>query len=142
MEHVDHAAARVSLGALTGLIGGMSYATFKGLPFRSTSLKVAGSLALVGTSLFGAERLAFVSMEGQIENERRRVLTSHAFAGVFGGGLNGYLYQKKPLRGMFYFIPIMMGFGFLELAWEQKKLKRIQALASETSNLNQDSSTQ
>jgi hypothetical protein len=128
MEHVDRVAARVSLGALTGLFGGAVYATLKGFPRRATSLKVAGSFALVGTALFGLERIAYVAMQDQMESERRLILTSHAFAGVFGGGLNGHLYQKKPLRGMFYFIPIMIGIAFLELGWEEKKQQRLKTL--------------
>lgn len=133
MEQVDRVASRVSLCAVTGLFGGATFATFKGLPRRSTSLKVAGSFALVSTALFGIERVAYyVAMDGQMESGRRKILTSHAFAGVFGGGLNGYLYQKKPLRGMFYFIPLMMGVAFLELKWEGKKQQRLQnLLASE-----------
>ena len=129
MEHLDRVTHRVSLCALTGLVGGVTFATYKGLPLQATSIKVAGSCAIVGTALFGAERLAYVALKGQIDNERRLTLTSHAFSGLFGGGLNGYLYQKKPLRGMFFFLPLMMGVGFLELAWEWNRQDRIQELA-------------
>lgn len=126
MEYLDRVANRVSLSALTGFVAGSAYATFTGLPLRATSIKVAGSCAIVGTALFGAERLAYVAMKDQIDSERRLVLTSHSFSGLMGGGLNGYLYHKKPLRGMFFFLPTMMVVGFLELAWEQQRQARIQ----------------
>jgi hypothetical protein len=125
MEYIDQVAHRVSLCCLTGVLGGLSYATFKGFPQRATALKAAGSCAIVGTALFGAERIAYVAFQPQIDNERRLVLTSHAFSGVMGGGLGGYLYQKKPMRGMFIILPVMTSIGFLELAWEKQRRARI-----------------
>ena len=125
MDQVDRVSHRVSLCAVTGFLGGLSYATFKGFPQRTTALKAAGSCAIVGTALFGAERIAYVALQPQIQNERRLVATSHAFAGVIGGGLGGYLYQKKPLRGMFVFLPVMLTVAYLELAWDEKRKARI-----------------
>jgi len=122
MEHIDHIAARVSLSALLGGLGGSIYSSLRGLPLASTSLKIAASTAMVGTALFTCERAAFVVMD--MENHRQRVWTTHAFAGVAGGALNGFLYQKKPLRGMFYFVPVMMGVAAMELSWERQKEQR------------------
>ena len=119
MEYFDRVADRVSLCVVTGLVAGAAHATYTGLPLRATSLKTAGSCAIVGTALFGAERLAYAALKDRLNNERQLVLTSHAFAGVMGGGLNGYVYQKKPLRGMFFLLPAMLAVGYLELAWEQ-----------------------
>ena len=138
MEHVDRLAARVTLGTFSGLLGGATYAIYKGFPLRSTALKVAGSFALVGTALLGSERVAYIAFQDQLQNERRTLLTSHAFGGVFGGGLNGYLYQRKPLRGMFFFLPVMMGIAFLELSWEQKKQERLQYLLQQQIDKNSD----
>lgn len=126
MDQVDRVAHRVSLCSVMGFIGGLSYATFKGLPQRTTALKAAGSCAIVGTALFGTERIAFVALQSQIQNERHLVVTSHAFSGVIGGGMGGYLYQKKPFRGMFFFVPIMLSVGYLELAWDEKRKARRQ----------------
>jgi hypothetical protein len=140
MDHVDRVASRVSTGALAGFVGGVAYGTFKGLPVGPTALKVAASFAIVGTALFVPERAAYVAFASQTNNERGLILTSHAFAGVFGGGLNGYFYQKKPLRGMFYFVPMMMAIGFLELGWEEKKKQRIQSLlvdSEQTEDINE-----
>lgn len=125
MDHVDRAAHRVSLSALAGLLGGLTFATFKGLPQRATALKAASSCAIVGSAVFGAERLAYVVFEKEIDSRRRLLLTSHAFSGLAGGGLAGYLYQKRPLRGMFFFLPVMMGVGFFEILWEEKRELRI-----------------
>jgi hypothetical protein len=128
MEHVDHVAARVSLATLVGFFSGATLAALKGYPRRATALKVAGSCALVGTSVFCSERLAYAAIESQIDQERARVLISHAFSGVAGGGLNGYLYHKRPLRGMFFFVPAMLGIGFAELKWESMKQNRREEL--------------
>ena len=127
-QHVDHVAARVSLATLLGFFSGATLATLKGYPRRATALKVAGSCALVGTSVFCSERLAYAAMESQIDQERVRVLISHTFSGVAGGGLNGYLYHKRPFRGMFFFVPAMLGIGFAELKWESMKQKRREEL--------------
>ncbi len=126
MDHVDRVASRVSLCALLGLAGGIALATYKGLPLRSTALKVASSCAIVGTGLFASERIAHVVLKDEIDNERRLLLTSHAFSGLMGGGLNGYMYHKKPLRGMFFFLPIMMVVGTMELGWERQRQARIE----------------
>jgi hypothetical protein len=132
MEHVDRVAARVSFCTLAGLFGGATFAVWKGFPKRATSLKVAGSCALVSTVLFGMERLAYVALESQInDNERRLMLTSHVFAGVAGGGLNGYLYHGKISRGMLFFLPIMLGSTFAELQWEKNKKLRLQEILLE-----------
>ena len=131
MNEIDHVAARVSLSALSGLAGGSIYASWKGLPLRSTSFKIASSFAIVGTALFGLERIGYVTLQNQMEGERRKLLTSHSFAGVTGGALNGYLYHKKPLQGMFYFVPLMLGIAFAELTWEKTRQDRLQEISME-----------
>jgi hypothetical protein len=128
MEEVDHVANRVGLGTLTGFFCGAAYATVKGFPRRATALRAAASCAIVGTALFSTERIANIAFRNQIHDETRLTLTSYAFSGVFGGALNGYMYQKKPLRGMFYFVPVMLGIGMMELSWEKRKIARMQEL--------------
>lgn len=132
MEHVDHVAARVSFSAVAGLGLGTMYSTLKGFPLQSTALKVASSMAMVGTVVFGMERIGYVAMKGQIEQERRLLLTSHAFSGVAGGALNGYLFHKKPRQGMFYFVPAMMGVAMLEMYWANRREERIRELMLES----------
>eukprot|EP00980_Cylindrotheca_fusiformis_P011295 scaffold2599_cov125-Cylindrotheca_fusiformis.AAC.5 len=128
MEYVDHVAARVSMCAMTGAGVGTIYSTWKGFPLRSTTFKIASSFAMVGTVVFGMERIGYAAMENQIQGERRLLLTSHAFAGLAGGAVNGYLYHKKPLQGMFYFVPVMMGVYFLESVLQEKRKERLQEL--------------
>lgn len=134
MDHVDRVANRVTLCALVGLGGGSCLATFRGYPLQSTAIKVASSCAIVATGLFVSERVAYVALRNETQNERHLVLGSHAMGGLMGGGLNGYLYHRQPIRGMFVFLPIMLGVGFLELEWERRRQARIRAI-QEDNNL-------
>ena len=131
MEHVDHASVRVSLGTLVGFVSGATLAVWKGYPLRATALKVAGSCALVITSLSVTERIAYASLESHMNSDFQSLMVSHAFSGIAGGGLNGYLYQKRPVRGVVFFLPIMLGVGFLEFEWKKEVQRRIQELAKE-----------
>lgn len=133
MDYVDHVAARVSFSAVAGLGLGTMYSTLRGLPMRSTVLKIGTSFAMVGTVVFGLERIGYAAMKDQIEQEKRLLLTSHAFSGVAGGALNGYLFHKKPRQGIFYFVPVMIGVAALELYIENKREKRIKELMLENS---------
>lgn len=98
---------------------------------KSTTLKIGGSFAMVGTVVFGLERIGYVVIKDQIEQGKRALLTSHAFSGVAGGALNGYLFHKKPRQGMFYFVPVMMGVAALEIYIEGKRAERIKELMLE-----------
>jgi len=128
MDEVDSVANRVGALGFSGFFGGAAYATYKGFPRRATALKVAGSCALVGTSLFTAERLANVVMREQIQGDQRLTLSSYAFGGVFGGALNGFLYQNKPGRGMLVFVPFMLGIGIIELKLKRMKQRRLEEI--------------
>ncbi|KAG7370397.1 hypothetical protein IV203_028143 [Nitzschia inconspicua] len=131
LKEFDHVANRVGICTLFGFFGGAAYGTLKGFRRRSTALKAASSCAIVATSVFGMERIAAVALRQQQQqsdtttiqhdDSSRWTLSSHAFAGVAGGALNGYLYQKKPLRGMFYFVPIMLCVAGMELEWKHRK---------------------
>jgi len=128
MEEVDYVANHVGVLTLSGFFSGAAYATYKGFSRRQTALKVAASCTLVGTSLFGAERLANIFLRERIKSDQRLTLSSYTFGGVFGGGLNGFLYQKQPIRGMIIFVPFMLGMGMIELELKRKKQKRIEEL--------------
>ena len=134
MDQVDHVANRVTFWALMGGIGGLGYATWKGFPKPKTILTTATSCAMVATSLFGAERLAYLLVRDQFENasERQLVLTTHSIAGVMGGALNGYLFQKQALRGVVFCVPVMIGYGFIEMAWQRHLASRIQELKEDS----------
>lgn len=128
MDEIDYVANRVGILSLSGFFGGAAYATFKGFPRRATALKVAASCAIVGTSLFTAERFANAAMREHIKEENRLCLSSYAFGGVFGGALNGFLYQNKPIRGMAIFSPFMLGIGILELEVKRRRQKRCEEI--------------
>ena len=135
MDEVDSVANRVGALTLSGFFGGAAYATLKGFPRRATALKVAASCALVGTSLFTAERLANMVMRGEQikggsndQTQTRLTLSSYAFGGVFGGAMNGFLYQNKPVRGMMVFVPFMLGIGIIELELKRRKQRRLEEL--------------
>jgi hypothetical protein len=129
MNEIDRIANRVGVCTITGFFGGAAYATYRGSSRRSAALKTAASCAIVATGFFGTERIGNILLRGHVDSERRLILTSHAFAGVAGGGLNGYLYQQKPLRGMFWGIPVMVGVAVLELEFQRMKQNRMQELS-------------
>mmetsp|Transcript_12399 Transcript_12399/g.31256 ORF Transcript_12399/g.31256 Transcript_12399/m.31256 type:complete len:132 (+) Transcript_12399:68-463(+) len=131
MDEVDYVANRVGALALSGFFGGAAYATLKGFPRRTTALKAAASCAIVGTSLFAAERFANVLMRDQIKESNRLYLSSYAFGGVFGGALNGLLYQNQPIRGMVVFTPFMLGIGIIELELKRRRQIRFEEIRDE-----------
>jgi len=47
---------------------------------------------------------------------------------IFGGALNGFLYQRQPIRGMVVFAPFMLGIGMIELELKRRKQKRLEEL--------------
>jgi hypothetical protein len=142
MEEVDYVAARVSFSAVLGLLGGATFATWKGRSLRGTSIKVAASCAIVSTALFCTERLAHVVLRKiqlfLVEKEPQRTFASHAVAGVAGGALNGQLYIKSPVRGMILFVPVMMGVAVAEMEWEKEKLRRRAVVANRNDNRDQN----
>ena len=131
MDEVDYVANRVGALALSGFFGGAAYATLKGFPRRVTALKAAASCAIVGTSLFAAERFANVMMRDQIKESSRLHLSSYAFGGIFGGALNGLLYQNQPIRGMVVFTPFMLGIGIIELELKRRRQIRFEEIRDE-----------
>ena len=133
---MDHIAARVSLAATMGAAAGMGTAILKGhaAAARTTAL-TAFSCAMVGTACFTTERCAAValqqlqqnrddsndtnknvafrssSMTKTINNSWEFVLTTHAVGGVLGGALTGWLYLRRPLRGVAFLVPLMLLVG-------------------------------
>lgn len=129
MDEFDYVANRVGIFAVSGFFSGAAYAAFKGFPRRQIALRVAASCGCCATTLFASERLANVSLREFIgtdinKNDTRLTLSSYAFGGVCGGSLNGFLYQKQPVRGMIVFVPVMVGIGMLELEFKRRKQKR------------------
>mmetsp|Transcript_4019 Transcript_4019/g.10605 ORF Transcript_4019/g.10605 Transcript_4019/m.10605 type:complete len:170 (-) Transcript_4019:546-1055(-) len=132
MQHVDRVASRVSLMCVAGLVAGATGAAVAGYPRRATALKVAMSLGMVSTSVLVLERIAYVGLAPMMPNEeKRRFRTSHAFGGVFGGAVNGYLYQRRPMRGIVLFAPLMLAVSQMEIMYDEQRNRRIQQIISE-----------
>lgn len=150
MDEVDRVAGRVSLAALSGLLGGAALATYKGHPLPKTSVFMAVSCALVGTACFGFERLSNVTLRQFVDanddqSEKRLFYGSHALGGMIGGGITGALFQRRPIPGMMLCTPIMIGVAFAEQKFEeerQKRLRQLMATAEETSPVAADTGSQ
>mmetsp|Transcript_10523 Transcript_10523/g.18695 ORF Transcript_10523/g.18695 Transcript_10523/m.18695 type:complete len:183 (-) Transcript_10523:238-786(-) len=160
---VDHVSARVTASAATGLGCGAAYATYKGFPLFKTSLSAALSCALVSTACFGMERLAHgvisqsaILIDGKsippnpdVHGEtsptipvqsginQRLHYGSHAFGGILGGSVVGFLFQGKPMAGAFLLLPIMLGIGKLEVSLDEYRTERLQQLVEMEDRLNQ-----
>lgn len=134
MDDIDYVANHVGAFCLTGLFSGAAYAKFKAFPTRRISLRAGASCACVATTLFVFERIANISLRKESDANDSRIscndvdirttLSSHAFGGAFGGGLNGYLYHKQPIRGMVLFTPLMLCLGAMKLEYKRRKQKR------------------
>lgn len=105
---LDHISARVTLSGCMGGVMGALHGMFKG---HHSLLRTAGltgfSWALVATACFGTERLAHAALP-RLVDRRLDLLGSHALAGVMGGSILGYLYLRKPIRGIVFFVPVML----------------------------------
>lgn len=135
MDEIDRVAARVSLAALSGLVGGAALATYKGSPLPKTSVSMAVSCALVGTACFGFERLSNVALQQVVvpmddknndDTEKRLFYGSHALGGMIGGGIAGALFQHRPIPGMLLCTPIMIGVAFAEEKFQEERQLRLQ----------------
>jgi hypothetical protein len=138
MDEVDRVANRVSLAALTGLLGGVSLATYKGSSIPRTSLSMAASFAIVGTACFGLERLSNVVMrQVNVENsdnkhEQMALYASHAIGGMVGGGITAAIFQQRPIPGMILCTPLMLGIALAELTFKAAREERLQEMLAKS----------
>ena len=118
MQDFDRIAARVSIAGALGGFAGVGTALYKGHPMARTVGLTAMSCAMVSTACLTSERLSARALRGgPLEEELGRssfLVVTHACGGVVGGGISGYLYIRKPLHGMVFFVPVMMAVGFAE----------------------------
>jgi hypothetical protein len=84
---------------------------------------------MVATACLGFQRLASLTARKiwQQQDEKNSVpllVASHAFGGIIGGGLSGYLYIRRPIRGMVFLTPVMLIVSLAEIKYqERRKLK-------------------
>lgn len=86
---------------------------------------------MVATACFGTERLIHAALPRQ-ENRRLDLLGSHALAGAMGGSILGYLYLRKPMRGVVFFIPVMLVTALLEEEFLKLRERKQQEAAKTT----------
>lgn len=137
MEDFDRAGARVTVAGFLGSLAGVGTALYKGHPMGRTVGMTALSCAMVASACFTGERLMATIMRNytpEVEQEMSRgsflMLTHASGGGVLGGSILGYLYIGKPLHGIIFFTPLMVGFGaadalFQDMVDEQRKLDTI-----------------
>lgn len=127
MEDVDYVAARTAIAAIMGGISGASLAVFRGHSVQMMAPRMAGSWAMAATACIGTQRLAnmvgrhlFVE-SGVAEKSDAMIVGTHCAGGMFGGGLLGYLFIRKPIRGMVFLTPVMLMVSLAEIRYEEGK---------------------
>jgi len=132
-ELTDYLFDRISLAAVSGAAIGISSATLKGIPIFRPTIQAAASSALAATACFGAERAANALVhlyDGNVEVSERKSgdYRSHLAGGVIGGSIVGFLYIHRPITGVLFFSPIMLGVNLIERKMVDYKDKRIELL--------------
>ena len=130
---LDHATSRVTCTTFTGVLVGLCFGTYKGLPLGPTTISMASSFALVSTACFIPERICYLSSFnikpfGSEEEESRRLYMSHCVGGGVGGAVSGSLFRGKPLAGVFLLTPLMIGVAYGELRLQEYKRVRLEEI--------------
>jgi len=125
MEDVDYVAARTVIAALAGGISGASMATFRGHNPITLASRMAGTWAMAATACIGSQRLFCAAAQYLIqpvdEKSDAMLVGTHTMGGIMGGGLLGYLYIRKPIRGMIFLTPVMLLVSLVEIRYEEQK---------------------
>jgi len=125
MEHIDYVAARTAIAGLTGGLCGISVAIFRGHSILMLSSRMAGTWAMAATACIGSQRLCCVAsrylLQPSDEKSDAMLVGTHITGGLTGGGLLGYLYLRKPMRGVIFFAPIMFMLSLAEILYEEQK---------------------
>lgn len=124
MEDVDHVAARVTVATGIGAALGSSVAVYKGHSIQRVAGSMALSWAMVATACLGTQRLASVAARRFLRQDDENIPTmvaTHAIGGIVGGGLSGYLYIRKPIRGMVFLTPIMLMVSLAEMKFQERR---------------------
>ena len=126
-DELTHVSNRSTVAAVAGSVVGSSYAIFRGIPLRQTTIQSFVSSLMIGTACFGFERIVSVAIRGAGGEEpetRTQRLISHGVGGFLGGGTVGFLYQMRPIPGMLLFTPVMLGVAFGEEKYESMREER------------------
>ena len=125
-DALDHISARVTLAGGVGSLGGVALALYRGHVIPRTAGLTGLSCALSATVCVGLERVFHQTVLGDKVPTLERTCASHVLGGFFGGALLGGLYVGKPLRGSFFFVPVMMivGMGEYQLQGMREQLQQ------------------
>lgn len=146
MEHVDKVANRMMIAAIAGFGAGAAMALYKGRPMLRMSVNVGCSWALVGTALFGMERIADVSarqllslpkttiVSAQSRNDEMLRYATYSIGGTTGGALVGYIFHQRILPGVVFFTPIMLCLAFAEQRYLTARSKRMDEKPEDSTN--------
>ena len=145
-EVTDHIANRVVFSTMLGASFGMASATLKGQHNIMKSTFHAGvSSALAMTACFAAERMGYYLVGGkvstnnngdskEIEIYREMIhasnmgnVKSHLLGGILGGAFVSQLYLHRPIPGILFFPPIMLGAYALDYKIDEYRRQRIMA---------------
>jgi hypothetical protein len=121
-ESLDYMGKRVV--AATGLGGalGACLATYKGHAISMVVPNMARTWALSATACTFTQQLALGVLSSVVpssKNDTPAILLSHGVGGICGGSVLGYLYIRKPVRGIIFMTPIMLVIGMLELRLQE-----------------------
>jgi hypothetical protein len=136
MENIDKVANQMTIAALTGLGAGAGIAIYKGRPILRLSVQVAFSWALVGTALFGIERIADISARQLLTVSKTKTgsltltddslrYATYSIGGLGGGALVGFIHHRRIMPGVLFFTPVMLFFAFAEKKYIAARRKHL-----------------
>lgn len=124
MEDVDYVASRAAVAGAIGGISGAALAVFRGHSIQMMATRIAGTWAMAATACIGTQRLTSMSGRHLLDVDEKSdamLVGTHCAGGIFGGGLLGYLYIRKPIRGMIFLTPVMLMVALAEIRFEENK---------------------
>jgi hypothetical protein len=135
-ESLDYMGKRVVTAAVFGGVLGGCLATYKGHAISMVAPNMARSWALCTTACTLTQQLALGVLSNVLpfssnKNDTAAILISHGVGGICGGSVLGYLYIRKPVRGMVFMAPIMLAIGMLELRYQERQEQQFDRSASQ-----------
>jgi hypothetical protein len=127
-ESLDYMGKRVvAATALGGALGGC-LATYRGHSISMVAPNMARTWALSATACTLTQQLALGVLSSVLQcssDDTAAILVSHGLGGICGGSLLGYLYIRKPVRGIVFMAPIMLAIGMLELRHQERQKQKL-----------------
>ena len=123
VKDLDHVASRVCVAGIGGVLSGAVVALNRGHIVSKTAHSMGWNWALAAAACLSTQRLALAGFRYQNDGviTPTATMVSHGVGGVLGGGILGGLFIQKPLRGVVFAVPMMLGIGMLELKFQEEK---------------------